>query len=269
MTGNAKKICGDFHGAAHKPFTSTIKNYAFAPDELEIGSIVYAHMKRVLPHYAKDRDDARPMLVTGLWRNGDSIEKIELMKFTGSMPVKEYPCVFGLDTSDIFSSGESRYSYLRTDAVYLFDNEERIFPRRSNPDTVRMDGRLWEDILVRRAQAIIFNPNTKFEGNTDTSLEREGISFSTIPHSAIRGTAFIPEVEGEGISSRPWDIIPPKLADEIASFAVRYEAKMQRQNGHGFYTFPPYEDWPINLPLAEFPLWRNPLLLRGLEPDLP
>ncbi len=244
------------------------KDYAFTPDELRIGSIVFGRLKRAVAGYNKPYDDRRPMLVTGLWRKGDIIEKLEVMKFTHQPAHKEYPSHFELDTTHFFRSGKPQYATLRTEHIYLLDNKNDIFPFDDNLEVMHMDGKLWEEILVRRAGAIIYNPHSEFEGDLDLSLEREGFVFPSIPQSAIRGEQFVPEVDFESFPTKPCDIVPQDLVDEIASFSVRYNERM-KQKGCFFFTYPAYEDWPVGLPKVEFPVWRNPLLLRGLEPELP
>lgn len=259
MIADAKPLCGDFRYASvtSKDTLAPDLNYAFQPDEIQVGSIVFAHFKRVIPDYKKKCDDARPMLVTGLWRDGEDIKKIEMMAFTSRATQHEDPSCFELDTSHFKDGQGERISYLRTRKVYLFDNDEYLFPRESNPYEMRMDGALWEDILVRRAHSIMFNTEADFFGDVDYRLKREGISFATIPHTAVCAHTFIPEVHFPKSLTRVSDAVPQEGVDYAASFAAKYDDKMNRAHAHGRYSFPAFAEWPLDLPEKRFPKWRN------------
>lgn len=241
---------------------------AFAPDEVKVGSIVYGRLKPLLGADYTKNDDFRPLLVTGLWRYGDDIEKIEMMSFSYAAPRKMYPCLFPYTLPHLRWS--SRKTLLNTSSLYMLENKAGLFSKRTNQKIASVEEEIWPGIVASRASAIIFNPNTRFMGACDFSLEREGFVFESIPFSAVRSLAFIPEVQTQAHLSRPVNILPKEKLSEIVSFAVSYTEHMKQQNGHAFFTFPEVADWPRDIPSMDFPRWATrPAREGGLSPQLP
>lgn len=245
----------------HPPAGLLPENPAFAPDELEIGSIVYGRLGQVLPDYGKLRDDARPMLVTGLWRQGESIVKIEAMCFTGVVPKRSYPCDFALDTTALGRPDRRRDSRLVTHGLYILDNSADIFPQKSNSELIKLANDLWPEILVRRASAILFNPALYLWGRQDNSLVREGFQFPSVPFHAVRGDHLPPEVQAPGFQSKAPDFLAQDMVDTIVAFSAAYITHMRTQ-GRYFFSFPHLDDWPLDLPEVALPDWRKEKLIK-------
>lgn len=262
-------LAGEFEGSAKNSATIE-KQYAFAPDEVSVGSIVFGRLKRAMPNYHKTKDDCRPMLVTGLWRGVEgSVEKLELMSFTTRVSQKQYPDDLVVDLEQVVQRGKSS-TFLPTHQLYILDNDAHIFPFENNQETIKMDGALWEDILVCRAQAIVYSNSclTCILGAPLDGLTREGFIFPTIPHYAIRSGTMLPEVDYREFNHIASDIVPQGLVDEIVSFAVRYTERMHHAYEQKEFSFPPFIDWPINLPPKDFPDWRRIDNRAPLTPEL-
>jgi hypothetical protein len=241
---------------------------AFAPDELKIGSIVFGRLKPLLgSNYTKD-DDFRPLLVTGLWRRGDEVEKIETMSFSSAMPKKIYPCIFSLTLP--YLKGSTRKSFLNTSSLYLLENRESLFSKGGNQTIARVNDEIWPEILVRRAGAVVYNPNCHFHGQYDFSLQREGFIFDSIPFNAVRGKTYVPEVQTQTSLSRQVSVMSQDRVNDIVSFAISYTEYMRQKNGHAYFSFPDIADWPRDIPATSFPRWEsNTPGLSGLRPNLP
>lgn len=255
-------------GVQPDPRVSSMPQRAFAPDELKIGSIVYGRLKPLLGAGYTKNDDFRPLLVTGLWRRGEDVEKIETMSFFSAAPKRMYPCI--LPFTWPYMRRGSNQSFLNTSSLYLLENTASLFSNRAYQKIARVDDGLWPEILVRRADAVIFNPSCRFIGPCDFSLEREGFIFDSIPFNAVRGRAFVPEVQIQARLSRPVNIMPQDRVNDIVSFAVSYTEHMRQQNRHAYFSFPGIADWPRDLPKTGFPQWdaRAPGA-GGLSPNLP
>jgi hypothetical protein len=241
---------------------------AFAPDDLKIGSIVYGRLKPLLGSSYTKKDDFRPLLVTGLWRRGDAVEKIETMSFSSAPPKKMYPCIFSFTLPRVKRS--SSKTFLNTSSLYLLENKASLFCKGVDQTISRVKDDLWPEILVRRAGAIVYNPNCRFNGQYDFLLEREGFVFDSIPFSAVRGKGFAPEVQTQAQLSRPVNIMPQDRVDEIVSFAISYTEHMRQKNGHAYFSFPDIADWPRDIPKKSFPRWDlHAPGAGGLRPHLP
>lgn len=246
------------HNVIKKPGNTPV---AFGPEELHIGSVVYGRLKRVFGEvYGKEVDDVRPMLVTGLWRRGEDIVKIELMKFTSRFK-QGHPEDFVLDTTNLMKNGQKYLSALRTSAIYIIDNSDHFFPHADNPQTVHLRGDLWMDILLRRAYSILFNARSIAYGNiagkNNVGLEREGFIFPNLPVASIFSDYYVPEVQHENSVYNEAVALPQDLIDTIVRFAGAYTQMMQAQ-GHKEFEFPLAKDMPEEIPAIPFPHWRVP-----------
>lgn len=237
------------------PYHPSPKIYAFDPDDLEVGSIVSVRMKKAVKEYTKD--DYRFMLVTGLWRRGENIEKIEMFNFTTVPGKKEYPDDFYLNTTQVGRSGAQKQGRMSTSCMYLFDNSPDIFPMHVNKELRVMGRDLWPEILARRAYSIMYNPFCRMTGTPDFSLTREGFTFPSMPQSAIRTHDFIPEVAMKNYSSKPCDILNAEQMEAIAAFTVSLTERMLKRNGHTYFTIPHIEDWPDEIEAMDYPDWQR------------
>jgi hypothetical protein len=249
----------DFAVAAAKaePVITEEANKDDAPafgNDLKIGSVVWSRMKEVLPTYYKN--DVRPMLVTGLWRDGDDIKKIELMNFTTREKYQGYPQTFEIHTPENLKAFQTeRSNYLLTDKIYIFDNSKAIFPMDRNGEIKIIDQSMWPEILVRRAYAIMLSGFNNFQGSYDLSLQREGFEFRGIPAYSVLGNEFTPEVMTDRFASKATDILPQAAVDMIAEFSVAYS--LEAGKDLNFFSFPPVKDWPFEMERVEFPDWRK------------
>jgi hypothetical protein len=241
---------------------------AFAPDELKIGSLVFGRLRPLLgSNYNKD-DDFRPLLVTGLWRCGYDIEKIEAMSFSSATPKKLYPSVFPYTLPHL--KGSSRKTFLNTSSLYLLENKESLFSKRGNQAIAQVNDEIWPEILLRRVGSIVYNPSCHFYGQHYFSLMREGFVFDSIPLSAVRSQTFMPEIQMQARLSRPVNIMSQDKVNEIVSFAISYTEYMRQKNGHAYFSFPDLADWPRDIPQKSFPRWEsNAPGAGGLRPQLP
>lgn len=230
---------------------------AFGPDELRIGSVVQGRLKRALgEQYSKDHDDVRPMLVTGLWRSGEDIKKIELMKFSSSD--WHTPSDFLLDTTSITRNGRKYRSFLKTEVTYILDNSNFIFPFEDNKEEMKMNGDLWADIILRRAYAILYSEKVRTYASLNKAvlkLEREGFVLPNIPITSARSDSYIPEMHHEYSVYNEAVALPQDLIDTIVHFAGTYTERMHNQSERHF-VFPTFDEWPMDIPEAKFPRWR-------------
>lgn len=258
----------DGPGGQADSYISCMPQRAFASNELKIGSIVFGRLKPLLGSDYTKNDDFRPLLVTGLWRRGDDVEKIETMSFSSAPPKKIYPCIFSLTLP--YLKGSSRKSFLNTSSLYLLENKESLFCKGGNQGITRLKDETWPEILVRRAGAVVYNPSCHFHGQHDFSLQREGFVFDSIPFNAVRGKTYVPEVQTQTCLSRPVNIMSQDKVNEIVSFAISYTEYMREQNGHAYFSFPDIADWPRDIPPKSFPRWESNAPGAGsLRPHLP
>ncbi|HEU4838181.1 MAG TPA: hypothetical protein VFS88_02095 [Micavibrio sp.] len=255
-------------GVQPDSLVSCMPQRVFAPDELKIGSIVFGRLKPLFGADYTKNDDFRPLLVTGLWRRGNDVEKIETMSFSSVAPKKMYPCIFPFTLPHL--KGASRKSFLNTSSLYLLENKASLFSKGVDRAIARVDDEIWSEILVRRADAVVYNPSCRFIGQCDFSLEREGFIFDSIPFNAVRSRAFVPEVQTQARLSRPVNILSQERVNDIVSFAISYTEHMKQKNRHAYFLFPDIADWPRDLPETGFPRWDSLApKAGGLRPHLP
>lgn len=250
------------HKPTFKGFKHHTSKYVFDPstrafgNDLQLGRVLWGRLKDVVADYSSN--NSRPVLVTGLWRRGEDIEKIEVMRYTMSQAHGKKPDRFRLDTQDHIEGMASKQGgSLKTADVTILDNIEGIFPSSDNVEESSIEAIYWPEILVRRAYGLMYYKDREIIGydpDAMQGLQREGFFFPKIPATAIAGNAFVPEAMTNGV---PTDILPQKLVDMVAYYSVCYTEEKRAGKKQAYFDFPPLSEWKMDIAPAEYPSWRR------------
>lgn len=229
-------------------------------NDLQLGRVVWGRLSGAVADYSKE-STVHPLLVTGLWRRGEDIEKIEVMRYSMNRKHASNPDRFRLDTLDLIEGMASKHGgTLKTADVTILDNNEGVFPSCENMEDCSIKAIHWPEVLVRRAYGIMYYKDREITGyNPDAmhGLEREGFFFRKIPATAIAGNAFVPEAMTDGV---PTDILPQKLVDMVAYYSACYAEEKRVGGRQAYFDFPPMAEWKMEITPADYPNWTTPEL---------
>lgn len=220
--------------------------------DVEIGS-------RIL--FRNDRDSKlRPGIVYAVWRDrfDQQIKKIELLPSTRNLSTK-FPSDFVLSSEDLcerFKSDSPCRVMMRT--VVMIDNTREFLPNESKQLDVSIDTNLWPEILVRRAQALLYSladPVVMMNPVMSPEFVREGFTFGNLDLPQIFSGIWSPDIKGGHFGRRPSSILDPQVVDTLAEYSASIHAiEMKKASGGTYYTFPSLDEWE-DVPFAPLPNW--------------
>ncbi|MFA5592460.1 MAG: hypothetical protein WC989_04020 [Micavibrio sp.] len=219
----------------------------------KVGSIVYFRPAHVFGGYAKG-DEVRPALVYGVWKNSDGhTEKLELMGFSGNLD-RIYKSDFALDRYSLQKEFFTfRQSKLTGNVLYYADNNDAVFSETANTGG-RIGDYMWPEILVRRAHALLYSRSLQNLGEKPDihNLVREGFAFDTLKPRHVRAQSWQPDVRNGGILRKASEMLAQADIDAIAHYANSHTREF---GGSG--SFPPFEDWPLDMPVHSLRRWSK------------
>ncbi len=244
---------------------------------LEVGQIVFANTRAVVPDYPIGKGAIRRHLVYGLWRDdGGKVQKIETISFTTNMSMHASDLV--IDTSRLKKKFRAKTATkLTTGTIHIFDiRPDHVALPFSMPITISKS--IWPEILVRRANSLLFSPERQHNmlESDFTGLTREGFVFGTIGDQNLCDPRLAFDTNASPIQRKPVSILEQSYIDRIASFAVAYREKAPFGKKHLIY--PPLSEWPSDIPSVPLPVWKRDerdvwgfynKSSASLKPDLP
>ena len=197
------------HSKSYKPGSQkNSRGREALPHSAKIGDAIVVRGGVILGE-AFQSHSFRPAYIYGIYRKDERIVAVDIFYSTTNLS-RVYP--HDLIISSPKALGDTRCSRLQTNKLCMLLNSRPYIVDHKANGAAKIPKESWPDIIARRANALMFNPENKYNNAAsanfldDPEIEREGFNFD------MQGAdpACAPELPGAPFIKKCCDILTPE-----------------------------------------------------------